>query len=51
MGKISKTRSALYKTAKILGDVDAVKKGNVGKRATRRLAGKLAGKLLGKIIH
>ena len=49
MGKISKTRSALYKTAKILGDVDAVKKGKVGKRVARRLAGKLAGKVLKKI--
>ena len=49
MGKISKTRSALYKKAKILGDVDAVKKGKVGKRVARRLAGKLAGKVLKKI--
>lgn len=49
MGKISKTRSILYKTAKILGDVDAVKKGKVGKRVKRRVAGKVVGKLLRKI--
>ncbi|MBQ9313135.1 MAG: hypothetical protein IJ213_08855 [Bacteroidales bacterium] len=49
MGKISKTRSILYKTAKVLGDVDAVKKGKVGKRVKRRVAGKVVGKLLRKI--
>ncbi|MBQ9253292.1 MAG: hypothetical protein IJ180_00790 [Bacteroidales bacterium] len=49
MGKISKTRSILYKTAKVFGDVDAVKKGKVGKRVKRRVAGKVVGKLLRKI--
>ena len=43
---ISKTRSALYKTAKVLGDIDAVKKGKVGKRAENRIIGKLTGRLL-----
>ncbi len=46
---ISKTRSALYKTARILGDVDAVKKGKVGKRVKNRVLGKLTGKLLKKL--
>lgn len=46
---ISKTRSALYKTARILGDVDAVKKGIVGKRVKNRVLGKLTGKLLKKL--
>lgn len=46
---ISKTRSALYKTARILGDVDAVRKGKVGKRVKNRLLGKLTGKLLKKL--
>lgn len=46
---ISKTRSALYKTARILGDIDAVKKGKVGKRVKNRLLGKLTGKLLKKL--
>lgn len=49
MGKISKTRSILYKTAKILGDVDAVRKGKVGKRVKKRVVGKLAGKIIGKL--
>ena len=46
---ISKTRSALYKTARILGDVDAVRKGKVGKRVKNRLLSKLTGMLLKKL--
>lgn len=49
MGKISKIRSVLYTTAKVLGDVDAVKKGKVGKRLKKRVLGKIAGRLLGKL--
>jgi len=47
---ISKTRGILYFLAKILGDVNAVKKGKVGKRIVRRAAGKAAGKGFGKIF-
>lgn len=36
--------------AKILGDVNAVKKGKVGKRVARRVAGKATGKGLGKMF-
>jgi len=42
---IGKARSALYGMAKIFGDVQAVKKGSVVKRAERRTIGKLLGKL------
>lgn len=49
MSKISKIRSLLYTTAKVLGDVDAVKKGKVGKRVKKRVLGKIAGRLLGKL--
>lgn len=49
MSKISKIRSLLYTTAKVLGDVDAVKKGKVGKRVKNRVLGKITGKLLGKL--
>lgn len=49
MGLISKVRSALYTSAKVLGDVDAVKKGKVGKRVKNRVKGKIAGKILGKL--
>ena len=37
-------RSLLYKTARIMGDVNAVKKGTVGKRVARRAAGKVTGR-------
>lgn len=47
---ISKTRSKLYKAARVLGDVDAVKKGRVKKRVKNRVAGKAAGKLLRKLF-
>lgn len=48
--KINKIRSALYKSAKVLGDVNAVQKGIVGKRIARRAAGKVTGRLLGKLF-
>jgi hypothetical protein len=47
---ISKTRGFLYFLAKILGDVNAVKKGTIGKRVVRRAAGKATGKALKKLI-
>ena len=49
MGKISKIRSAMYKSAKILGDVDAVRKGRVGKRIKNRILGRITGKILRKL--
>lgn len=47
---IYKTRGFLYFLAKILGDVNAVKKGKVGKRVAKRVAGKATGKVLGKLF-
>ncbi|MGY4689376.1 hypothetical protein [Salibacterium sp. K-3] len=41
---ISKLRNALYKISRILGDINAVKRGKVGKRIGRRVAGKATGK-------
>ena len=49
MGLLSKTRSLLYKTAKILGDADSVIKKKPAKRIKSRLLGKLAGKILKKL--
>ncbi len=43
-------RSSLYKLARIMGDVNAVKKGTVGKRVARRTAGKATGRGLGKLF-
>lgn len=46
---VGKTRSVLYAAARILGDVQAVKKGPqaVAKRIVRKQAFKLFGKLFG----
>jgi len=43
-------RSALHRIAKLMGDVNAVKKGKVGKRVARRAAGKATGRTLRKLI-
>ncbi len=49
MSKTSKIRSLLYTTAKVLGDVDAVSSGKVGRRVKNRVKGKILGKLFGKV--
>jgi len=45
-----KFRGLLYFLARILGDINAVKKGKVGKRIGRRVAGKMTGRGLGKLF-
>ncbi|MFW0861314.1 MAG: hypothetical protein AAGT88_04355 [Dethiobacter sp.] len=47
---INKTRGILYWLAKLLGDVQAVKSGKVGKRIARRAAGKAMGRAMRKIF-
>ncbi len=47
---INKTRGFLYKLSRLLGDVNAVKRGKVGKRIVRRAAGKSTGKMLRKMF-
>ena len=44
-------RSFLYMFARLLGDVNAVKKGRVGRRVGRRMAGKATGRGLGKLFR
>ena len=46
----AKVRGALYKTAKAMGDVQAVRKKKVGKRVARRVAGKAASRILRNLI-
>ena len=46
---IGKTRSALYKSAKALGDVNAIKNGRIGSRIANRAVGKVTGRLGGKL--
>ena len=43
-------RSFLYALGRILGDINAVKRGRVGRRIGRRAAGKLTGRGLGKLF-
>jgi len=44
---INTTRSILYTIAKLLGDLNAIQKGRVGRRVGRRVAGKATGRFLG----
>ncbi len=46
---INKTRNLLYTSAKILGDINAIQKGNILKRIINRILGRITGKLMGKI--
>lgn len=48
---ISKIRGGLYKSARILGDVSAVKNKRIGKRIGRRLAGRVTGRALGRLFR
>jgi len=43
-------RSLLYFLAKLLGDVNAVRKGRIGRRVGRRAAGKVSGRLFRKLF-
>lgn len=41
-------RSLLYALARLLGDINAARRGTIGKRIARRIAGRLTGRLLGR---
>lgn len=45
-----KARGFLYKLARIMGDVNAVKRGRVGRRVARRAAGRTTGKALRRLF-
>ena len=47
---INKTRGFLYALARFLGDVNAVKKGTIGKRIARRAVGKITGRAIGRLF-
>ena len=44
-------RSFLYALARLLGDVNAVRRGRVGRRIGRRVAGRASGRALAKIFR
>ena len=48
---INATRSILYTIAKLLGDLNAIQKGRVGRRIGRRIAGKGTGRFLGWLFN
>ena len=48
---IGKTRFALYKSAKILGDINTVKRGTISRWLTYRLTGKISARILSKLIR
>jgi hypothetical protein len=48
---LSKIRRTLYKTARFMGDVSAVKRGRVIKRVENRMIGRIVGKALRKIFR
>ena len=43
-------RGLLYQIARLMGDYQAIKKGTVGKRITRRAAGKATGRAMRKLF-
>jgi hypothetical protein len=47
----SKTRGKLYSAAKLMGDVDAIEEGQVGRRIARRLIGKFTGRVIGRLFR
>ncbi len=48
---ISKIRSMLYRIARMLGDVNAILRGTVGRRIGRRAAGKVTGRWLSRMFR
>lgn len=49
MISINKIRNVLYKVARLLGDINAIRRGKIVQRIKRRIAGKIAGRALRKI--
>ncbi|WP_199860630.1 hypothetical protein [Oceanobacillus damuensis] len=43
-------KSSIYKILRIWNDVDAVRKGRIGKRLGRRITGKATGKAMRKLF-
>lgn len=48
---INRTRGLLYTLAKVLGDVQAVRRGRIGRRVARRAVGKTTGRALSKLFR
>jgi hypothetical protein len=48
---IGRTRGFLYALARILSDVQAVRKGTVGRRIGRRVVGRGSGRTIGRLFR
>lgn len=48
---ISKIRSILYFLARILGDINAVRRGRIVERVARRATGRVTGKFLQRLFN
>lgn len=48
---IGKVRSALYGTSRVLGDINAVKRGTIPARIGTRIIGPIVGRLFGALIR
>lgn len=48
---INSTRGLLYRLARMLGDVQSVRRGTVGRRIARRAAGRATGRGLGRLFR
>lgn len=48
---INRSRGMLYKLARILGDVQAVRTGRVGRRVGRRVVGRVTGRGIGRLFR
>lgn len=50
MKSLNKFRNLLYRLARALGDINAVKKGKIGQRIGRRAIGRFIGQILGRLF-
>ncbi|MFP3906103.1 MAG: hypothetical protein ACLFRV_04320 [Acidimicrobiales bacterium] len=48
---INSTRGLLYRLARMLGDVQSVRRGTVGRRIARRATGRVTGRGLGRLFR
>jgi hypothetical protein len=48
---INKTRGTLYLVARLLGDLQAVRTGRVGRRIGRRVTGRYLGRGMGRLFR
>jgi hypothetical protein len=51
VSSINRTRRNAYRVARILGDVQAVRSGRIGRRVARRVAGRMTGQALGRAFR